>query len=109
MPFKDTKEGQTHFFGDGCKEEHGLPLCTHSEINQIRSGGSDQCGLPVCKNCGTIVIKSHRQELQSFAEQAVQEFRDNAVIAIEEEIEKEMDLMAILGLTKAIDIISKMK
>ena len=25
MPFKDTKEGQTHYFGDGCKPPHRCP------------------------------------------------------------------------------------
>lgn len=23
MPFKDTKMGQTHYYGDGCKSKHG--------------------------------------------------------------------------------------
>jgi hypothetical protein len=32
MPFKDTKEGSTHFYGDGCGEpEHNPMQCKYCE------------------------------------------------------------------------------
>ena len=35
--------------------------CNHDEVNLIRSGGGDPNPLPICKNCGAIIVQLKRR------------------------------------------------
>ena len=34
--FSDSPKGQTHYQGDGCKDEHGKPIMTTKELEQLK-------------------------------------------------------------------------
>ena len=54
MPFKDLPEGTTHYFGDGCKEEHGRMKQNYVKCKTCSSLFNAELTLvcPRCENKG---------------------------------------------------------
>ncbi len=54
MPFKDSKEGQTHYFGDGCKPPHRCPEGTCRKDYGV-----------TCKVCNNEMLPATAKEVSS--------------------------------------------
>lgn len=128
MPFKDTPQGTTHFYGDGCKPPHRCPpgTCKRAYDNVCRV-----CNVDVSRSLTDTILKEfdekfrygatstkRNDEISSFLLSTITRVEADTALRVIEEVEEVLSALNVMnerdaewhaGVSAAIDEVESLK